>query len=368
MTPKRTIVVFPNNKLASYIVGTSTLRLMLIVITSLAFALIPILISVFEMNFRNPSITLDAAHDFGYLIQFCLGYPLVIVLMHTYFNSFTNNISDLLESEVFSLSSEKKQQIIKQINRGFESKVIEIASIAFAVAICVLGLMSYILSGDLTWNNNGAFMSISFAGIMIVPVVFFLYYFAASVLFRVFKVYSTVKILFNNDINIQPLHPDKCGGLSKLGAISKSLNVSIVILGIICVSGIYTSINYQKLPLLHIVHIIIVLLYTFVALVAFFIPLRPAMTKMRQSKSTILKDINRGFDILNTKILNKFSKNEEVSDEEFERLNKYIEFYNLADKMPVYPYDLRTVKSFITSFMIPIAMFILEYVVSNYIL
>ena len=365
MNKNERIIVFPKNKLASFILNSSLPRLIITILIFLIFAFIPLFIAIFEGNFINAEIDLDAVHDYGYFIQFGIGFPLVLVLIYKYFSTFKKTINTLLKSDVFEMGSSEKMEIIKKINDRFALKTINIIPVIVAALITILGLFSYILSDSVTWNNFSGILPVSFAGIVILFVVFILYYLAATVLCSVFIVYLTIKDLFSNKMNIQPLHPDGCGGLSSLGELSKSLNLSIIILGVLCFSGIYAGINMQGLPVFHYSNIFIVIVYLVVAVAVFFLPLRPAAKKMADSKNDTLNIINSGFNNLNSKILEDMKNEKEISQERLKAVKSYTEFYSIAEKMPVYPYDVKTLRSFGTSFMLPVILFALEYLFTN---
>lgn len=362
------IIVFPKSKFIRYIQDSDNLRLLLIIVIFEIISLLPVFISVFEGNFSNSHLGLDALHDYGYYSQFCIGFPLVLFLINKYFTTFSNNLGNLINSNILKIDNDLKVKIINKINNRFKNIYYQILSVSISLTITILGLLTYILSNEITWNNSSNLLPISFAGLFIVPVVFILYYLAFNILIRISGVYLSISDIFKYDIDIQPLHPDGCGGLSGLGKISQSLNYSIIITGLLCAFGIYTSVNYQGVPLIHPTHFIILICYFTVATVTFFVPLRPATKKMKKAKEVTLSIINSGFNELNNEIIENIKAHKIVNQEKFVIVKKYKDYYDMTQAMPVYPYDIKTLKSFITSVLLPIVLYFAEYIFSNYIL
>jgi hypothetical protein len=169
--------------------------------------------------------------------------------------------------------------------------------------------------------------------------------------------------LFNNyKISLQPLHPDNCGGLSSLGDLSKKLNVGIIILGVISALNVYRDYKILDNSFFNTFHLLIIAGYIVCAFVVFFMPLYAAHESMKKAKFEEIKRINDYFLTVNKKLKNHINNHENIDQrdmDDFENINK---IYDLAKKMPVYPFNIATVTSFIGSIFIPVILFLIEKV------
>jgi hypothetical protein len=319
-----------------------------------------------ESNFINPNLKLDAFHDLGYYIQLSLGIPTVIIVLARYFNKLPRVILKLSLSENVDISKNEYNEFIEFAQSKYKKKIFVLLPLLAGFIISFIGTLSYILGTTESWNSNSTASLGTYAGWSITPFVFFLYYCIALILVRISITFIILKKYFEFPFKIQPLHPDKCGGLSPLGSLSLSLNIGTFLFGIICALGIYASIHNMGLPWYHYVHFLIIIGYFVGAYLLFFLPLKSAHQKMKNAKNEAIQILNQRFNVINNKLVTDIKNSKELSRKEYDNLEIIRELYNMASKMPVYPYDFHTVTSFLGSTIAPIIFILLEIILNKF--
>ena len=152
--------------------------------------------------------------------------------------------------------------------------------------------------------------------------------------------YICTKLTEDEAIRLRPLNPDRAGGLGEIGKYSLRM---ILIL----VPPLLLIMTYVVFENLNIVFRCGLILYIPLLIFAFFFPLSGAHKAMKKFKAKELKRLSCEFN----RIYDAFTKgfNTEKISELSTRL-KIIrcldQLYNKAEKMPIWPFDTRTVAKF----------------------
>jgi hypothetical protein len=81
---------------------------------------------------------------------------------------------------------------------------------------------------------------------------------------------------------------------------------------------------------------------------------------MKQAKEEELKLIHHYIAKVNQEIKKDFEEHKPIDNEALENFHNAKEMYDITSQMPVYPYNMKTVITFVTSVLIPVAVFFLE--------
>ena len=114
--------------------------------------------------------------------------------------------------------------------------------------------------------------------------------------------------------------------------------------------------------------LLVIIIYIASAFIVFFLPLYAAHESMENAKYEEIRRINNYFVNLNSKVKESLSRNEDLDENiraNFENVNK---IYELAKKMPVYPFNSKTIASFFGSILIPIILFVFERLIQYYVI
>lgn len=110
---------------------------------------------------------------------------------------------------------------------------------------------------------------------------------------------------------------------------------------------------------------LIILGYIFAAYVVFFIPLKAVHSSMKSAKDSNILLINENFNTLNSEIRSSLRKNEPITKEVMSNFQNLTELHIITSKMPVYPYNIATITSFISSILIPVLLSVLTILIDK---
>ena len=214
-----------------------------------------------------------------------------------------------------------------------------------------------LIIGVLVYVSRREFSGFAGSSIATKLVVSFTYailsYFTAILISNLFaNVWSIRRIMRDKTLNINPLHPDRCGGLRVLS------DYSIKVVYLNAVFGILISITGYRLITQGYVWaaIICVVLYICIATISFFSPLGTAHEGMREAKTTLLMKLGRQFWADYLVAQNAVSGDIESLRNVVAKIKDIRELYDFTNAFPVWPFDSATLRRFfitITSPLVP---------------
>lgn len=193
-----------------------------------------------------------------------------------------------------------------------------------------------------------------------VPVVFLTVYMVAQILFGHIVFILTLRRLFKEfRIKIHILHPDRAGGLGQLGKYSLFMsyflaNIALVIVTLNIV-GFY--IYKDGVPLDKPSMIVMLIAYSVLSPLVFFLPLSIAHNVMKQAKEEALLEIS----IRSLELFEQSQKQINLLKDleaQLKDLEAHEKFYVLVNKFPVWPFDITTISRFMVAVVGPFSPFI----------
>jgi hypothetical protein len=158
-------------------------------------------------------------------------------------------------------------------------------------------------------------------------------------------------------IDIDPMHPDGCCGLKKIGDVSMIFNTILFLLGIYLSLKVIDKIVIQHLPLTSdIGNPIFLGTYIVLAPILFFVPLNAPHRKMKCLKEQYLKPLtSKYFTLIKT-------VESSGSTDTYEEINKLEALItNLNKKVPVWPFNFKSLKAFFGTVIVPLLPVILPF-------
>ncbi len=165
-----------------------------------------------------------------------------------------------------------------------------------------------------------------------------------------------------NLLEVKPLAPDKSGGLKSLGELSLSFTYFLIPFMIQVIAHYFTWRTFTfgfTLGLLGLAP-----LTTFV----FFYPLGIVHNVMKETKRITLQSLSEKYINLNKSILDTIDKPGKNSNfvSQKENIELLDNLYSKADAMPVWPFNMKTLTSFIAVAFGPIIFILIEMVVQHF--
>jgi hypothetical protein len=155
--------------------------------------------------------------------------------------------------------------------------------------------------------------------------------------------------LFNErafPVRIQPLHPDRCCGLRRIGEVAMLLNMTLFLLGIYISLKVVDKIVMQDSPLsADIGNPIMLGAYFIVAPLLFFFPLGAAHERMAEAREKFLEPVSRHHEQLFSKLGEaRLDEKGQVAVQTFAELDQTIN--RLHKEISVWPFDFRSLQAF----------------------
>jgi hypothetical protein len=233
-----------------------------------------------------------------------------------------------------------------------------------ALAITIVLIIVFRHPKNKIWYSLETDNFVYIAGWAQIIVYYVTFYTFSLGLLNIFASYRVLSTLFSsNKLNVQPLHPDKCGGLAPLGALSRTLIYWIIFIGIIVALNVWN--NYYILnrhfddPL----QLSIIFGYLVMAYIIFFLPMHAAHKPMKKAKEEELTLIHRYISKIDKAVKMDFEKSNDIDNKALENFNNAKQIYDITSEMPVYPYNFKTVAAFISSILIPILFLIIQKII-----
>ncbi|MBN2395727.1 MAG: hypothetical protein JXC36_04600 [Candidatus Atribacteria bacterium] len=159
------------------------------------------------------------------------------------------------------------------------------------------------------------------------------------------------------DIIIRPLHPDRSGGLKPLGQLALATNYFIVLILIF----LTLLMIFDPLAREQKIYLTMIFLFYVFSPFSMFLSLSKAHKRMREQKYKVLSNLSISFDYYYD-LLVKNSKNGVYVAQDAENVSQISDLYEIADRMPIWPFDAKTTARFFTTIAIPFTAFVLNLV------
>jgi hypothetical protein len=328
---------------------------------------LPLLIAWLEGNFFNEDLALSAARDFGYWCQQIIAIPLLIVTGSLYFGDLHRAILRLCINNVFEISRTEHNSLVLRANKIYNNFFIRVTP--WAIGILAPIVVSFVYVFDFgrfnTWHSPDGEPFATVAGWTSLPYGFVLYYLISNLVLRIGATFFVLREFFRFKANVQPFHPDGCGGLGPLGQLSTKINLATFVFGLLVMGWVLVNVHHYNLPVYHLANVALATGYVCSAAIVFFLPLYAAHQAMKKAKYDTLFLIHDRFQRANRQVHHDLLSEKQPSDENLNKLDNIQRLYNIARKMPIFPFNLRIVSSFAGSVGIPIVLAILPKFMAN---
>lgn len=153
------------------------------------------------------------------------------------------------------------------------------------------------------------------------------------------------KLFRENPVRVQPLHPDRAGGLGAVGRFTSNIGYAVGAIGLFL-----TVVLFQRPPgtalLYNIMLGLMFAVYFSMAPISFYFPLWSAHDAMLSVRDTFLRNISSEFDAVHTRLQSMRSKDAEKNEPLLKRLRQLAEERELIERYPVWPFDASSLRKF----------------------
>jgi hypothetical protein len=165
--------------------------------------------------------------------------------------------------------------------------------------------------------------------------------------------------VYRFDINVDPLHPDRCCGLKRIGDVAMIVNTILFLFGIYLSFKVIDKIVIQGFPLwADIGNPVLLAGYAVLAPLMFFLPLNAAHKVMQDEKQRFLMIVANARSALIRRLEREFSTDLVADIAKTGAL-----FTELDRRIPVWPFNFRSLESFFGTIVVPVLPILLPFLV-----
>ena len=306
------------------------------------------IVATFEGSLLNTNLTLDLVHDIGWWNQFLLAFPTLIYIAGSYFGAFPRTLKQLTDTGVL-LASNNDWKKVRRLTKSKLTNPIFVL-LPYVAGISAAALTSNVLQSHGTWYDTDQYI----AGLLIPVHAFFLYFFMTFLALRLYSAFLILQMLFRFNVNIQPFHPDGCGGLGSLMEQSGKLYWGMVAFGVVAALGVLSNTFVYSLELFGLYNFSLLLSYLLLTGIAFFLPLYALTDSMRAAKQKLLVSIEERYRELNARQGSGANNLDKLSDENVADLEALKSLQETARSMQVWPFNRDSLIRFVCAAATPL--------------
>jgi len=331
------------------------------------FSIPSVVVGAIEGVLLNKSLQPDLIGDIGYW-AFCFGaIPGLTIFSIMFYKKLPATFFELFKNDVLICDQEKYFDFNNKIYNVYNNNFLLFFIYLFALVLAVYLLLTFNLTATGSWHRPVAGEPVSLTNLVQIPSIFVAMYLTVQFTLRLIIGCFMLIFLFKKfDVEVKILHPDKCGGLGKIGEFSKTMNILVFLTGILVAMGVYSNISIFNKSILDPSNFLMITAFIIGAFMLVFSPIIAAHSKMEKARIIFIEELHIEFEKIN-KILRANLKNDKSLEEEsFERLKRINEYYQISSEHPVWPFNAKVVFGFFAAIS-PVMVLTVDKVVSKFI-
>ncbi len=271
--------------------------------------------------------------------------PIVLGYYLWSFQAIDKVIQDLEASDVLDIDESEIEEVDQIAFSAYKPKWRKFIALSSAIIFSTFVCITRFGLSD-SWTSS------HLLPILMVTVITFVVVYMGSVL--VLNLITNIWILHRilkrelgrREFNVNPLHPDRCGGLRSLSDYALKTAYLAAVLGVMVGFIEYQFILRGSGSNPWFVHLIIPL-YITLSITCFFAPLLAAHRGMSRAKEELLREIARQFHADYSQIHSSLTGDAETLKKGSEKIKELRAFYALTNEFPVWPFDVQTFRRFL---------------------
>ena len=294
-----------------------------------------------------------------------LGIPLIVLCTIRYLYTLRRALLLTFRRTIFSVQPNSQRQVVSHFVDGINSRW-NLITFVFALLSNIIWLPYLASSPSTTWilQCDEGVCGLTIPGMyymFLVTVTIYMYLSVAicGVRTAVF-LWRLVRL---GEVNVNPLHPDRSGGLAFLGELGIQNVYPIVIIGFnISLVALSDVVNLDK-PFISPYHLILATSYVIVAFTVFFLPLSVFYRPMKKQKDNVLASLGKRSQQAYMQIQN--ANDTETFDAALKEIQRIEAMHKIAKEMPVWPFSFAIVRKFMIAILSPLLPAIIGQLVAQ---
>lgn len=309
--------------------------------------------------FPRPGLDLPFGRDAVAWVLYGFLIPAGALLAMRFYAQAEITFERLYADGVVQAPLQEYNEFLEKLHRRYNSAGLHLLTLGLAVA--VFGYMTFENERDRVVSWLDLDMGIG----AIYHQVFGLigWYASQLVLLKAVITARALQSVFRWRVNIQPLHPDGCGGLRMITNISVTIALFTAVMGLAVVLFILSNTILSGKPPATTPVLIAVALEAITPLI-FFTCLYSAHRVMREDKESLLRQINQqvqpSYQLLRGRLVQG-----EVMNDAAEEILRLDGLHGFARRLPVWPINTQTMAQVFLSVAVPIVLLVLQMILER---
>ena len=326
-----------------------------------------ILAAVFDKPVARDDDYLSFFENISWSLSMLYLFPFLVGLTFKYYEEIPKLFRYLVEEVVTGTARQDSlQRYSLWLRRRFNNPAVPLLCLAITLVLNFIYGDQILRQNQANWGvaSNGWILSVGEMGRGLTPLGVFagliqigLIYWVLNLLWRGAALSWGLFRLFHGGafhIKVEPLHPDGCCGLGRIGGVAMILNWALFALGIYISLKVVDKLIIQGLPLhSDIGNPIMLGAYVIIAPLLFFLPLASAHKRMQEAKAEFilpitkasrqwLNDLGRAkLDVEGAAAAQAVTQLEEIRRQ-------------MRREVPVWPFDFRSMQAFLATIVVPL--------------
>jgi hypothetical protein len=224
-----------------------------------------------------------------------------------------------------------------------------VVALAAGVLACWTWMVDLPSWAGASWQTVNGFMVAA-----LLPLRFIIFYALTFIVVREVVVLIGLNRFFAEfTVEIQPMHPDRAGGLRVLGNYVLTTGLLIAVVGLYF--GMQLLRAQTDAGVLSREFYIELAAYLLVAPIVFFLPLLSVHTRMGEAKQKLMYEIAQQFDV-EYRVLLEGLRRDTLKLDDVERLEAIQKIYRIAENAPDWPFNFGIISRFSFAVLLPVLM------------
>jgi hypothetical protein len=310
-------------------------------------------------HFTDGSFEITMKDDYINLVNIGLIAPMAIGLFMNLYNKIDDIFYSLKRNNVFIVTSDTEKEIKKIIaktQKAYENKFVVYFSLILSI---ITNIFLLLLLKD-AWNGiYGGITSFYFRLFIILN-----FYMVPLIFYKSIITIIAMRDVFNLKLILQPLHPDNCSGLKPLGDLTIAINYfAVLILLYFTILAVFDPSLKQNI-LSSLIFFCLFLIVFFMSIIIFVLSILKAHKQMVRDKRELLFSLHVEFQENYESFLTILTNGDfkKVLSDKIMSINN---MYLIAERMPVWPFDTKSISRFFTTISLPLIIYIIQLIMNS---
>jgi hypothetical protein len=292
--------------------------------------------------------------DWNVMFLFFVTMPALVMYLVNDQCVFTTALGRTVREDIVALPPSDAATLSERWTTRFE-RVNVLAQIAGAVIGALVAWANYRVYASEEvgyWIVTGG--RLSGAGVVFLWATFLFFALTTIYVIRSIAIATFLRdVLQRASIQIVPFHPDGCGGLRPVGAIGLNNQYLLSIYGLNVISLVLVSEPLTQPGGLRVLFVLAGVLYSIIGPVVFVAPLMPFRARMLMVKIELMNEVAQRLRFELARVRLKL-RSDEITREDEELIERLRKIGSVVEDLPVWPFDARTVRKFMTAYIAPL--------------